>query len=60
MFRYIFTGCYALRFQVNHKQKYKVVDPIFINSIYKRTEVIEPQFICKYIEHPTDNSPEKR
>lgn len=47
-FQHIFTGCYALRFYIG-RQKYAIKDyNKFVNTTYQRTEVTEPQFICKY------------
>ncbi|EGI59497.1 PREDICTED: uncharacterized protein LOC105151892 isoform X1 [Acromyrmex echinatior] len=54
-FRYIFTGCYALRYRINN-QKYIIGQSIFLNTTYQRTEVQEPQVICKYKDVDTRQS----
>ncbi|XP_070152617.1 uncharacterized protein [Polyergus mexicanus] len=47
-FQHIFTGCYAVRFYIG-RQKHAIKDyNKFVNTTYQRTEVTEPQFICKY------------
>ncbi|XP_011701290.1 PREDICTED: uncharacterized protein LOC105457985 [Wasmannia auropunctata] len=46
-FKYIFTGCYALRFHIG-KQKYIIREPAFLNTTYQRAEAKEPQVICRY------------
>lgn len=46
-FQHIFAGCYALQFHIG-SQKYVIRGHKFLNTTYQRTEVIEPQFICKY------------
>ncbi|XP_018352560.1 PREDICTED: uncharacterized protein LOC108754623 [Trachymyrmex septentrionalis] len=54
-FRYIFTGCYALRYRINNR-KYITGQSIFLNTTYQRTEVQEPQVICKYKDIDTRQS----
>ncbi|XP_014480368.1 PREDICTED: uncharacterized protein LOC106747399 [Dinoponera quadriceps] len=46
-FYYIFTGCYALRFHIG-RQRYIIRGHTFLNTTYKRVEVAEPEFTCKY------------
>lgn len=46
-FQHIFTGCYAILFHID-KPEYIIRDYAFLNTTYKRMEVTEPQFTCKY------------
>ncbi|KYN00916.1 hypothetical protein ALC62_08142 [Cyphomyrmex costatus] len=45
-FRYIFTGCYALRYRIDNL--YIIGQSSFLNTTYQPTEVQEPQVLCKY------------
>ncbi|KYN15150.1 Neural/ectodermal development factor IMP-L2, partial [Trachymyrmex cornetzi] len=54
-FKYIFTGCYALRYRINNR-KYITGHSIFLNTTYQRAEVQEPQVICKYKDIDTKQS----
>jgi len=51
-FRHIFSGCYAVRFNINAKQRYVASNPKFFNTTYQRTEATVPQVICKYNARP--------
>ncbi|XP_011862804.1 PREDICTED: uncharacterized protein LOC105559258 [Vollenhovia emeryi] len=51
-FRYAYTGCYAVRFTVNSKQKYVVSNPRYLVTSYPRTEVTVPQLVCRYNARP--------
>ncbi|XP_077280262.1 uncharacterized protein LOC143907378 [Temnothorax americanus] len=52
LFNYIFKGCYVVRFNVNHNPRYVMSNPAFANATYKRREVQEPEFICRYYARP--------
>lgn len=52
LFRYIFKGCYALRFQLgNLRYLIRPINNVFLNTTYQRTQVEEPEFTCKYSTH---------
>lgn len=53
-FQYIFTGCYALRFHVG-RDKYIIKGHKFLSTTYRRMEITQPQFTCKYNIHSNPN-----
>jgi len=52
LFKYIFAGCYALRFHLGRfqlgRRKYIIRQPIFLNTSYERVEAVKPQVTCRY------------
>ncbi|XP_034938641.1 uncharacterized protein [Chelonus insularis] len=52
-FKHIFTGCYALRYKIDHN--YVIRSRQYISTTYQRREVEEPTFRCNYDNRPINN-----